>query len=380
MAIDLSRYRAEFPVTERYAFLNHAGVSPYNRRITQALAEHTALVQATPFDHLREPFVAMLARIKQGAARLVDAASADEIVTMPNTATGINTAALALPLRAGDNVLVLDGDYPANIYPWMNLAPKGVLTKVVPQHEGGLDLNRLEARIDKRTRAIALSTVQFATGFRNDLKAVGELCRQRGIYFVVDGIQSTGAFPLSVRECNIDFYAVGGQKWMLSAMGSGFLYVRAELMDELELGPYVGSASMVDAFNFLDYNFTLQPTADRFNLGTPNFPSLVALDVALALFHEIGVEQIAERILALTGTLIEDLQRRGLRVVSNLKREHRSGIVIVEAANPEASYEALKAAGVMAAIRGAGVRLAPHFYNSEEDVLRVGEALEKAES
>jgi cysteine desulfurase / selenocysteine lyase len=102
--------------------------------------------------------------------------------------------------------------------------------------------------------------------------------------------------------------------------------------------------------------------------------------VALALFHEIGVEQIAERILALTGTLIEDLQRRGLRVVSNLKREHRSGIVIVEAANPEASYEALKAAGVMAAIRGAGVRLAPHFYNSEEDVLRVGEALEKAES
>jgi selenocysteine lyase/cysteine desulfurase len=375
--MDFSQYRAEFPLAEQYAYLNHAGVSPYSRRVAEALRLHGEELLVTPIDHYRQQLMALIAHFKRQVARLIDAAHSDEIVAMPNTATGINTAALALPLRPGDNVLVLEGDYPANIYPWLNLAPRGVLVKWVPQHEGGLDLNRLEARIDPRTRVIALSTVMFATGFRNDLKAVGELCKQRGIYFAVDGIQSTGAFPLSVRECQIDFYAVGSQKWMLSAMGSGFLYVRRELIDELQLGPYVGSASVVDPFNWLDYNFTLQTTADRFNVGTPNLPSMVAFNAALDLIHEIGIEVIAERILALTHTLIEDLQQRGLRVVSSMQPEQRSGIVVFEVPEPQAAYEKLMAAKVMTALRGVGVRVSPHFYNNETDMLRVGEVLGK---
>ncbi len=376
--MDLSSYRAEFPITTRYAFLSHAAVSPYNRRVAQAVAAHLAAMQAAPFDELHESIFTLIRELRERAARLINAAQPDEIVPMPDTATGINTAANSLPLRAGDNVLVVEGDYPANIYPWLNLAPRGVLVKWVPQHEGGVDLERLAARIDRRTRAIAVSTVMFATGFRNDIAAIGALCRERGIYFIVDAIQSLGALPIDVQACHIDFLASGGQKWLLSTPGSGLLYVRRAIMDDLQLGAYVGASSVVDPFNFLDYNFTLQPTADRFALGTPNLLNIVALHAALGLLLEVGIERIAARIIALTDRLIEALRHQGVGIHSNLDPRHRSGIVIAAVPQPEQTAARLRAAGVIAAPRGAGLRFAPHFYNNEDDIDRAVDALCRA--
>ena len=376
MIKDLLAYRDEFPITREVAFLSHAGISPVNTRVATAVATYLEETQRIPFDRWRYQFIELMAQFKERAAALIGAARADEIVPMPNTAAGINTAALSLPLRAGDNVLVLEGDYPAVIYPWLNLAPRGVLVKWVPQVEGGLDLETLKSRIDNRTAAIALSTAMFATGFKNDIAAVGALCRERHIYFVVDAIQTLGAFPLDVQACGIDFLSCGSQKWMLSIPGSGFLYCRHELLDELQLGAYVGTTSTVDPFNFLDYNFTLQPSAERFNIGTPNIAGMVGLNAAMGLIQEAGPAHIAERVLALTDTLIAGLQRRGYRVHSNLDPAHRSGIVIVEVADPPATYERLLAAGVVTSPRGAGLRIAPHFYNTEDEVLRVGAVLD----
>lgn len=373
--MDFSTYRSIFPITAEYAFLNHASISPYSTRVTEAVAAHTQTMQTQPFDHLRDTLLDLISRFKLQVAHLINAASPDEIVAMPNTAMGINTAVASLPLRPGDNVLVLDGDYPANIYPWLNLAPRGVLVKWVPQHNGGLDLDRLAARIDNRTRVIALSSTMFATGFRNDLASVGALCQERGIYFVVDAIQTLGAFPIDVQACHIDFLACGSQKWLLSAPGSGFLYCRQGLLDELQLGAYVGAASTVDPFNFLDYNFTLQHSAERFSLGTPNIMGMVALDATLALLLEAGMSQIGEHVLALTDVVIDDLQGRGYHILSNREPAHRSGIVIAEVPNPQAAYEQLLAANVVTSVRGAGLRIAPHFYNTDADVLRVGEVL-----
>jgi selenocysteine lyase/cysteine desulfurase len=373
--MDFSTYRSIFPITAEYAFLNHASISPYSTRVTQAIAAHTQAMQAQPFDHLRNYLLDLVNRVKLQVAQLINAASPDEIVPMPNTAMGINTAAASLPLQPGDNVLVLDGDYPANIYPWLNLAPRGMLVKWVPQQNGGLDLDRLVARIDRCTRAIALSSAMFATGFKNDLESVGALCQERGIYFVVDAIQTLGAFPVDVQACHIDFLACGSQKWMLSAPGSGFLYCRREVLDDLQLGAYVGAASTVDPFNFLDYNFTLPPSAERFSLGTPNMLGLVALDAALALLHEAGITHIQEHVLALTDMVIDDLQARGYHILSNKEPAHRSGILIVEVPDAQAAYERLLAANVVTSVRGAGLRIAPHFYNTAMDVLRVGEVL-----
>lgn len=373
--MDLSTYRADFPIMEQHAFLNHAAVSAYNRRVAQAIDQHLTQMQTTPFDRLLPGVMEVGQQMKERVAGWINAQRPDEIVAMPDTATGINIAANSLPLQAGDNVLLVDGDYPANIYPWLNLAPRGVLVKWVPQHAGGVDLDRLAARIDKRTRVIALSSAMFATGFRNDLQAIGALCKERGIYFVVDGIQTLGAFPIDVQACNIDFLACGGQKWMLGIMGAGFLYCRHEIMDDLQLGAYVGASSVVDPFNFLDYNFTLQPTADRFALGTPNLCGVIALHAVLGMFQEIGSAPIAERIVQLTDVLINDLQERGYRILSNLDPVHRSGIVIVEVPEPQAACDRLLQNNVVTSVRGAGLRIAPHFPNTPDDMLRVGDVL-----
>ncbi len=375
MSNDLHRYRAEFPITERYAFLSHAAVSPLSRRVTDAVREHLDLVSNEPMTSYLADMLRLQNDLRQRIATLLNARSIDEIALMPNTAMGINTAAISLPLQPGDNVLVLDGDYPANIYPWLNLAHQGVLTKFVPQRHGGLDLNVLEQRIDRRTRVIALSTVMFATGFRNDIAAVGRLCKERGIYFVVDAIQSLGVFPMDVQACHIDFLAAGSQKWLLGAPGSGFLYCRQELIDELAPGAYVGAASVVDFVNFLDYNFTLPPNADRFNLGTPNFLGNVALHASIELLQEVRIERVRDQVLALVGALIDDLEERGYELAASTAPQHRSGIVVAKVADPVASCKQLQQAGIIATPRGDGVRIAPHFYNTLEEVLRVGDVM-----
>jgi cysteine desulfurase/selenocysteine lyase len=373
--LDPTPYRALFPVSERWACFNHAGVSPLNTRAVAAMNAFNERAAQAPYDVFRDEVQAQLLDLRQRCATLINARSADEIALMPNTAAGINTAALSLPLRAGDNVLVLDGDYPANIYPWMNLAHRGLLTKFVPSHNGGLDLDLLRTRIDSHTRVIAMSTVVFATGFRNDLEAVGRICKERGIYFVVDGIQSLGALPFDVQSANVDFLACGSQKWLLGPVGAGFLYVRRELLDELVAGPYVGAGSVVDFANLLDYNFTLLPTAERFHLGSSNIAGMIGLRASVELIQEIGVERIAERVLMLAGVAIGDMQERGYRLAADTAPERRSGIVIVEVDDPAATCVRLKEAGMICIPRGKGFRIAPHFYNTEEEILRVGEAL-----
>lgn len=374
MTDELSRYRAEFPITERYAFLSHAAVSPLSRRIIAAVDQYQQLASLNAGTAMFKAILPLLSGLRGKLAALVNARTPDEIVLMPNTATGINTAAASLPLRAGDNVLVLDGDYPANVYPWQQLAYKGVLTKLVPQRGGGLDLAALEARIDRRTRVIALSTAMFATGFRNDIEAVGRMCKERGIFFVVDAIQTLGAFPMDVQACNIDFLAAGSQKWLLAAPGTGFLYMRQELLDVIEPGAYVGAGSVVDFMNYLDYNLTCPPSAERFSLGTPNLYGAVALDAAVTLLQEVGIDRVQRQVLALVDALITDLTERGFTLAADTAPEHRSGIVVAKVPDPDAACKALEDAGVIATVRG-GVRLAPHFYNTVEEVMRVGEVL-----
>ncbi|MBK9712939.1 MAG: aminotransferase class V-fold PLP-dependent enzyme [Kouleothrix sp.] len=375
--LDPTPYRQLYPITERCAYFNHAGVSPLNTRALAAMNEFNERSARLPPAEWYADVLATFLDLRKRCAALVNARSVDEIALMPNTAAGVNTAALSLPLRPGDNVLLLDGDYPANIYPWMNLARRGVLTKLVPAVNGGLDLDMLQSRIDSHTRVIAMSTVVFATGFRNDLEAVGRICKERGIYFVVDGIQSLGALPFDAQAANVDFLACGSQKWLLGPQGAGFLYVRRELLGELVPGPYVGASSVVDFANFLDYNFTLQPTAERFNIGTTNTINLIGLHASLALIQEAGIEAVAERVLMLAGVAIGDLQERGFRVSADTAPARRSGIVIAEVDDPKAASERLAQQGIVCIPRGKGIRIAAHFYNTEDEVLRVGQALSK---
>lgn len=373
--MDIESYRHLFPITERYAYLNNAACAPTCRPVADAIGRYLEETQHEPFDLLMERYLEGEAVTRERAAQLMNAARADEIVQVPGTATGINIAARSLPLRAGDNVLLLDGDYPAVIYPWLNLAPEGILTKIVPQRDGGLDLDLLESRLDSHTRVVCLSTAMFATGFRNDMAAVGALCRERGIYFVVDAIQTLGVLPVDVQAWNVDILAAGSQKWLLCPPGGGLLYCRHDLLDELRLGAYVGALSVVSGMDSHEYNFTLHPSSARFLTSAGNFPAFAAMHAALGLILEIGIDRIARHVLGLTDLLCRDLEERGYRFLSDRAPEHRSSIVVVDVPDPADACRRLHDAGVVAAVRGHGLRISPHFFNNREDVCRVGEVL-----
>ena len=261
MPYDVDALRArEFPWAARgdALYLNHAGTGPLPQRTVEALRrfdELRAQPHRRPDSHLFET----LARSRELVARLIHA-DTEEIALAVNTGFGINVAAFALPFEPGDVVLTPDREFPANVYPWMQLArTRGVIYRRLPCRDGMVDEDALRRELgDSAVRAVALSWVGFADGYTVDLESIGRACRARGAYFIVDAIQGLGPLTLDVRACHVDILACGAQKWLLSPWGSGFVYVRRELIAELE--PNVVSWMAVqgsdDFTRLVDYDLT----------------------------------------------------------------------------------------------------------------------------
>ena len=368
----LNELRREFPLTEEYTYLDHAATSPLPGRTRVAM---TRFIETRRFVRRAwEEYDTLDQDLRQALGQLINA-SPEEVALVQNTAEGINIAAHAIPSRPGDNVIFCDMEYPANVYPWMNLERYGVEIRIIPHREGGLALDDLEAYVDQRTRVVAASSVEFLTGFRNDLQSIGELCRARGIYFVVDGIQSLGVIPLDVRECQIDMFSCGGPKWLMGPCGQGFFFCRRELIEEMKPA-YAGAESVVDFLNFRDYDLTFLPDAKRFELGTDNLAGKVGLLASVNLLLEVGIEEIQRWTLHLTDVLIEDLRKRGYQIASCLQPEHRSAIVSFPTPDVQADYDKLIASKVIISQRENYIRVSPHCYNTEEEMLRVGQVLD----
>jgi selenocysteine lyase/cysteine desulfurase len=250
----------------------------------------------------------------------------------------------------------------------------------MPNDLGGTTVELLERYADERTRVVAVSTVEFATGFRTDLKAIGEWCKRRSVWFVVDGIQSLGVEPMDVQAWHIDFLAAGGHKWLLGPMGQGFLYVAAERLEELR-PPFCGAMSVANAGQFLDYDLTPAAGAQRFELGVPNFLGVAGLSASLGLLLSLGIANIDDWTLHLSDMLLQEVDRLGYVAVVNREPAHRSAIVLFTAPGDGGTIEAsrrLKAANIVHSVRNGAIRIAPHAYNSEDDICRVAEALGKA--
>ena len=375
----LEELRQEFPLTQEYTYLNHAAISPLPGRTRAAM---TRFIEKRRFvGQAWEEYETLDQDLRQSLGQLINA-SPEEIALVQNTAEGLNIAAHAIPFQPGDNVVFCDMEYPANVYAWLNLERRGVEARIVPHREGGLALDDLEAHLDQRTRVVAASSVEFLTGFRNDLQSIGELCKARGIYFVVDGIQSLGVIPLDVRECQIDLLSCGGPKWLMGPCGQGFLFCRQELIEEMRPA-YAGATSVVDFLNFRDYDLTFLPDAKRFELGTPNLAGIVGLLASVNLLQEVGIEEIRRWTLHLTDVLIDDLQQRGYQIASCLRPEHRSAIISFTTPDVQADgqthtgYDKLIAHKVIVSLRENYIRVSPHCYNTEEEVLRVGQVLDE---
>lgn len=369
------KWRTEFPVTKSYVYMNHAGVAPLSRRVRDAMVgfvEDATVNGAVNVDTWTET-VEMCRTV---AAQLVNA-DATEIAFMKNTTQGILIAANGIDWRKGDNVVTTAVEFPANVYPWWSLKERyGVQTRMVPERGGRIHLEDIIEAIDERTRVVTISHVEFASGYRNDIKAIGEICRERDVWFVVDAIQSLGAIEVDVKSSYVDILAADGHKWLLAPEGAAIFYCADDKLERL-INTNVGWASVVNPREFLDYDLTQKPDATRFEEGSYNSTGLYGLKAAIDLLLEIGISNIETRILELTSGLIKGLDTKGYRVITPKPDSERAGIVVFESDHytPAELFALLNEKNIITAERGSGVRVSPHFYNTELEIADLLETL-----
>ena len=366
-------WRSEFPSTAACVYFDHAGVAPVSRRVAEAVA----LFIADARDAGRLHYAAWERRaeeVRALAARLLGA-RADEIAFVASTSDGLSSLATALEWRAGDSVVAVDGEFPANVYPWWGLARLGVETRLAKAPEGCLTVDAIAAALDGSTRVVSVSAVDFASGQRRPLAAIAELCRRHGALFCVDGIQALGALRIDVERDGIDALAADGHKWLCAPEGCGVLYVSRRWLDRLH-PQRLGWKSVVDHGRYLPYHFEVKSDAQKFECGSLNFLGIHALGGALDLIFTVGVDAIERAVLERTKQLRAAASDRGLALFSPGAADQLSGITTVRTAEaPEHVVVRLRGAGVLASARGGGVRLSPHFYANTDDVERCFAAL-----
>ena len=381
MSYDVGALRAqEYPWMDSASavFLNSASTGPLPRRTVRAVGAFTDLRHEP--HRMPDPLLFdTLARSRALAARLINARP-EEIACAVNTSYGINVAAAALPLGPGDVVVVPDGEFPANMYPWLELAPRrGATVRVIPQRDGVCDEQTLMAAIDDpAVKVVAVSWVGFATGYRVDLEALGRRCRARGVHLVVDAIQGLGVLPLDVRAVQPAILSCGAQKWLLSPWGAGFTYVREDLIPALD-PPFVSWMAVKGSDDFrklLDYDMTWRDDARRFEFITVPFQDFAGMNTSFELLLELGPDAIAAHVQRLADRVVAWAQGRDdMRLVTPADPARRAGIVCVAPPDPEATSDRLRAAGITHSQREGAMRLAIHAFNTDHDITRALEVI-----
>jgi len=366
--------RALFPALEKQLFFNHAGIAPCSTRVVAAMrafVESQAALGSRGYPQWSQQLTA----VRRQAAAFIGA-TAGEIAFIPNTSTGLSLVAEALPWQPGEAVLVSTPDFPANIYPWRHLARRGVRVIALPRREGRIEVADVERALVPEARGLALSSVDFATGYAADLSAIGAFCREHGLFLVVDAIQSLGVLPIDVKRYDIHALASSAHKWLCGPQGIGVLYVDPKLQAQL-VPPLVGWKSVAAAEDFT-LHFALRSDAAVFEPGSLNMAGIAGLGAALQLLTEVGIDVVRDRVFALTGQLRDGLLARGWRIGSPWAGDERSGIVAFAGkTDPQALFHALEENGVVTALRDGRIRLSPHFANDSEDVARFFAVLDR---
>jgi cysteine desulfurase / selenocysteine lyase len=364
--------RDEFPWADQTVYLNHASVGPLPERTRRALDAFNRQ-RAMPFQLPDRELFAVLAESRRLVAELLSV-TPEEIALTVNTGFGLGVVARALPLRPGDVVLLSDREFPANVYPWLRLRELGIEVELVPTTAAGWpdEARLLERLADPRVRVLAVSLVQFSNGYRVDLAALSAATRRTGAYLVVDAIQAVGQIPLDLGRTQVDVLACGGQKWLLSPWGSGFVYVRRELISRLS-PPVTGWMAFegTDDFTRLTtYSDTLRADARRFELITLPYQDFAGFNASLGLVRDMGIERIQAHLRRLHEPVLAWAERSGARIVSP-RGERGSGILCLAPGDVGAAFRRLKAARVICSLREGAIRLSPHGYNTLEEMERV---------
>lgn len=359
--------RSEFAVTERYTYLNHAAVGVLPR---SSLAAVETFVRGQAEGGVMGVYQ-IEARMPEFRAKVgaFIGASGAEVGILRNTGDGANVVALGLDWRPGDQIVLPDNEFPSNALPWLALRRHGVDIRLVRTAGERLTPEALERAMTARTRVVAVSWVSFADGYRHDLAGLAEVAHAHGALLCVDAIQGLGAFPLDVRACGIDVLYCGGAKWMLSLQGVSFVYVREPLIERFALGA-PGWRSAADIWDFLNYDQPYAADASRYEGGTPNFVGALSLACAVDLLAAAGTERIAAHVLSLTDRLVEGLGELGAQVLSLRGPGVSSGVVTFafEGRDSVELGRAIQRDGIITTWRANGIRVAPHGYNSPDDI------------
>jgi cysteine desulfurase / selenocysteine lyase len=351
-------------------YLDHASTGAMPKAAADAVAAYVPL-RHQPHLLRAEHFFPTLATSRQLAARLIGASS-DEIALTTNTSHGINLAAFAIPLAAGDEILTVDREFPANAFPWIVRAQRtGASLVRLPCVNGVPDQAALLHAIETRPRVkvVAISWVSFCSGARIDLDAVGAACRARGIPLVVDAIQGLGALPLDVQRTPIDILACGAQKWLQSPWGTAFTYVRRELIAQLEPANvgWMATQGSDDLFNMLSYETAWFDDARKFELITLPMQDFAGMNASLALFLELGPERIQAHIESLGDDLVAFCDAHPqVQLITPRARAHRAGVFAVVTPELDTVSARLRSNGVVHSVRERCIRLAPHWYTTRE--------------
>lgn len=360
--------RALFPVTKNHVYLNHAAVAPISVPVFDAMMRYQQDLLEHGLVHFRE-WGQEVRQVRKLAARLINA-WADEIAFAPNTSAGLAYVANGIDWRPGDNMVTAECEFPANLQPWFRLRrEQGVELRLAKEHDGRLETEEILRLVDERTRIVSLSFVEYASGFRNDLRTIGRFCRERDVLFLVDGIQGLGALQLDVVDCCIDALSADAHKFLLGPDGVALLYVSRRAMERVK-PTVVGWMSVANPFDFSELEQPLAPSACRFEPGALNTAGVVGLGAALELFLKTGLAEIESYVLGLSDYLSEQLQARGYRVVSARRAGETSAIVCCqhERHSAEQLYELLNERQIVTTPRLGRLRISPHFYNTRAEL------------
>ncbi len=372
MPLDPSQFRAEFPVTESWAYLNHATHGPFSRRTIEALNRVASFWAVPPMmdGALRE---GAIVTARENVAALAGG-DPKRVAFVGNLGDAMSLCAAGIDWRSGDNVVIPRDEFPSVVYPFMNLGRLGVELRLVEKDARGFtDLNRVADAMDDRTRALVISHVEFMDGFRNDLGAIGRLCRERDVLSIVDVTQSMGALPIDADANGIDVVAAHGYKWLMCSYGFGPIHFSQRAIDAIH-PVYVGRLSVNKGFEDLDYALDWREGALRYQTGGINWLSLAAFNASAELIRAANPVETERHTLALTDRLLSAVAEMGYTVTSCLDRPHRSQIVSFTTGSREtdaAIVADLAQKHVAVSLRGRGVRVSPYFYNTDDDVDRL---------
>ncbi len=364
----------EFPVEENLIYLNHAAVAPWPHRTAEAVkrfADECITQGSLNFNDWLE----VESRLRQTVADMIHAPGADDIGFVKNTSEGLSIVAYGFPWIHGDNVVISDEEFPSNRIVWQSLANKGVEVRQVSLKSDETPESALLAATDSRTRMIAISAVQYASGLRMDLETLGKGCKDNNIALCVDAIQALGAIRQDIEVMHIDFLVADAHKWMLGPEGIGVFYCAPTWRDKLKLHEF-GWHMVEQHFDFDQLDWQPAASARRFECGSNNMLGIQALSASLSLLNDIGMDEVERRVVANAGTLIKAIQDHpALELLSDPFPGRIAGIVTFRHIEQKAEvvHEKLSSANVLCALRGGGIRFSPHCYAKKEKLLRAVE-------